>query len=118
MATATSQMSDSTLPRKVVPEAVAFALAGIALFALVLDEIDVPHDNLQSVGVLGAGGVVGAVVGTIAARRTTTGESKDHLSRLAWDAVRLVLGFEMVRYGMAKIVGMQFYPQYSRLDRT
>jgi len=57
MATAIGEMPQSTLPRKVVPDAVAFALAGVALFALVLDKVDVPHDNLQSVGLLGAGGM-------------------------------------------------------------
>ena len=35
----------------------------------------------------------------------------------AWDVVRYVLAFEMVRYGLAKVVGMQFYPQYWTLDR-
>jgi uncharacterized membrane protein YphA (DoxX/SURF4 family) len=29
-----------------------------------------------------------------------------------------VVGFEMVRYGVAKIVGMQFYPHYDRWDRS
>src|SRR5207247_664814 len=29
---------------------------------------------------------------------------------------RLVLGYEMIRYGIAKLIGMQFYPQYFRLD--
>jgi len=105
-------------PRKVVPDTVAFALAGIALFTLVLDEVDVPHDNLQSVGILAAGGVVGVLVGTIAAKRSTTPASRERLARLAWDAVRLVVGFEMVRYGMGKLTGMQFYPRYSRWDRS
>jgi uncharacterized membrane protein YphA (DoxX/SURF4 family) len=93
-------------------------VAGVALFALVLDEIDVPHDNLQSIGVLAAGGVVGALAGTIAAKLSTTAASRERLARLAWDAVRLVLGFEMVRYGMGKVVGMQFYPRYSRWDQS
>jgi hypothetical protein len=35
---------------------------------------------------------------------------------VAWDVVRFFLAFEMVRYGMAKIVGAQFYPQYWKLD--
>lgn len=106
-------------PRKVVPDAVAFALAGIALFAFVLDEIDIPHDTLpQIVGVLAGGAIAGLLTGTVAARLSTTAASRDRLARLAWDAIRLVLGFEMVRYGMGKIVGMQFYPHYDHWDRS
>jgi uncharacterized membrane protein YphA (DoxX/SURF4 family) len=118
MATSTAEMPQSTPCRKVVPDAVAFALSGIALFTLVLDEIDVPHDNLQHVGILGTGGVVGVLVGTIVAWRSPSAESKERLARLAWDAVRLAVGFEMVRYGVAKVVGMQFYPHYDRWDRS
>jgi uncharacterized membrane protein YphA (DoxX/SURF4 family) len=118
MATAMAELPHSPFSRKIVPDAVAFALAGLALFALVLDEIDVPHDNLQSIAVLGAGGLVGALAGTIAARLSKTAASRERLARLAWDAARLVLGFEMVRYGMGKVTGMQFYPHYSRWDRS
>ena len=119
MATSIADAAPPTLSRKVVPDAVAFALAGIALFALVLDEIDIPHDTLpQIVGVLAGGGIVGLLTGTIAARLSTTAASRERVARLAWDAVRLVLGFEMVRYGLAKIVGMQFYPHYDRWDRS
>ena len=88
-----------------------FALAGVALFGFVLDEYDVPHDNLQGFVVLGSGALAGLVVAlcvppAVRARAT----------RIAWDAVRLVLAYEMIRYGVPKLIGMQFYPKYFRID--
>jgi len=95
---------------------VPFALAGVAAVGVVVDEIDRPHDNLHDASILAAGAVVGLVV-ALAVRRTITDEDAfARARRLAWDVVRFVLAFEMVRYGMAKLVGMQFYPQYWRLD--
>src|SRR5258708_6530077 len=101
---------------RVVPDPVVFALAGVAVFGLVLDEIDAPHDNAWGVLVLGTGAIVFLLAGALVTRRTTA-DRANLVVGLAWDAVRLVLGFEMVRYGMAKVVGMQFYPQYWRLDQ-
>jgi hypothetical protein len=93
-----------------------FAFAGVALFGIVLDEIDAPHDNAQGISILGAGAAVGILAAFASARWAATDDGAARSRRVAWDVVRLVLAFEMVRYGMAKIVGMQFYPQYWRLD--
>jgi hypothetical protein len=91
-------------------------LAGLSLFGLVLDEIDVPHDNLEGVATLSAGALVGLVVGAVTLRASEPPRFS-RIGAIAWDAVRYVLAFEMVRYGLAKVVGMQFYPQYWTLDR-
>ena len=95
---------------------VPFALAGLSLFGFVLDEIDVPHDNLEGVVTLSAGALVGLVAGAVA-RRASEALRFSRVKAIAWDVVRYVLAFEMVRYGLAKVVGMQFYPQYWTLDR-
>ena len=89
----------------------------MALFGLVLDEFDVPHDNLQTLSLLGAGALAGLVASAVVARYANETKGGEVATRWAWDTVRLILGFEMVRYGMAKVVGMQFYPQYWRLDQ-
>jgi hypothetical protein len=52
-----------------------------------------------------------------AASAFRVGATRADWTALAWDVVRFFLAFEMIRYGMAKIVGMQFYPQYWRLDQ-
>jgi len=93
---------------------VAFALAGMALFGFVLDEYDVPHDNAQGLVVLVSGALVGAIAGVAIASRPSL---RDRATGAAWDAVRLVLGYEMIRYGIPKLIGMQFYPLYWRLDQ-
>jgi hypothetical protein len=92
----------------------ASALAGMALFGFVLDEYDAPHDNAQGFIVLGVGAMAGCIVGALFGVRPLLRES---VTRVAWDAVRFVLAYEMVRYGVAKLIGMQFYPQYFRWDR-
>ena len=79
-------------------------------------EIDVPHDNAQGLWVLTAGAVTGLLAAFGVARWATSDDRASRARRAAWDVVRLFLAFEMVRYGMAKVVGMQFYPQYWRLD--
>lgn len=102
--------------KRFVSNLVPFALAGVAAVGIVVDEIDRPHDNLHDASILAAGAVAGLVV-ALAVRRTITDEDAfARACRLAWDVVRFVLAFEMIRYGMAKLVGMQFYPQYWRLD--
>jgi len=96
---------------------VPFGLAGLALVGVVLDQIDVPHDNWLSVGVLGGGAVAGAIAGLVLARGDLPGgDGVTRARHAAWTVVRFFLAFEMVRYGMAKVIGMQFYPQYWRLD--
>jgi hypothetical protein len=102
----------SSLPGALVP----LALAGLSLFGFVLDEIDVPHDNLEGVVTLSAGALVGLVAGAVALR-TSEVPRFSRVRVIAWGVVRYVLAFEMVRYGLAKVVGMQFYPQYWTLDR-
>ncbi len=94
----------------------AFALAGVAMVGGVIDAFDVPHDNLQNIAVLGAGTAAGIIAGLVVARRALTEEHVERARRSAWLVVRLVLAYEMVRYGMPKIFGMQFYPQYWKLD--
>src|SRR6185369_1326204 len=94
-----------------------FAVAGLAIVALVLDETDGPHDNLKSVAILAAGAALGAVASVWLVRRDVPEERATRVRRIAWDLVRYVLAFEMVRYGTAKLIGMQFYPQYWRLDQ-
>jgi uncharacterized membrane protein YphA (DoxX/SURF4 family) len=96
---------------------VPFALAGVAPVGLVLDEIDVPHDDLPSIAILGAGVVAGLLASLGVARWATTDDRAARAREAAWDVVRFFLAFEMMRYGMAKVVGMQFYPQYWRLDQ-
>ncbi|HEY1695693.1 MAG TPA: hypothetical protein VGG39_26175 [Polyangiaceae bacterium] len=92
----------------------AFPLAGMALFGLVLEEDDVSHDNAQGFIVLGCGVLAGLIVGAWVGRRPSIRESA---ARIAWDAVRFVLAYEMIRYGVPKLIGMQFYPQYFRRDK-
>ena len=101
---------------RVAPTLVPFTLAGLSLVGVVLDAFNVPHDNRQGILVLGSGAALGAVGGILAARWTTTDELAERARRIAWTVVRLFLAYEMVRYGMPKIVGMQFYPQYWKLD--
>ncbi len=93
---------------------VALALAGMAVFGFVLDENDVPHDNVQGLVVLASGALVGLLAGVLVGSRSSL---RGRATGLAWDAVRLVLGYEMIRYGIPKLIGMQFYPLYARLDQ-
>jgi hypothetical protein len=104
--------ASTTRLRNVVP----FALAGVALVGVVLDQIYVPHDNAQGVAVLGSGAAAGIVAAFFVSRSGSAGEREARARRAAWIVVRLFLAFEMVRYGMPKVVGMQFYPQYWKLD--
>lgn len=92
----------------------AFTLAGMALFGFVLGEYDVPHDNPQGIIVIGAGALAGLVAGIAVGGRTGL---RDRATGVAWDVVRLVLAYEMIRYGIPKLIGMQFYPQYWRIDQ-
>jgi uncharacterized membrane protein YphA (DoxX/SURF4 family) len=95
---------------------VPFMLAGLSLVGVVLDAFGVSHDNVQGITVLGSGAAAGAVASLIAARWRKIRERAEGEHRIAWTVVRLFLAYEMVRYGMPKIFGMQFYPQYWRLD--
>jgi hypothetical protein len=86
----------------------------MAVFGFVLDEYDVPHDNPQGFIVLGSGTLAGLTLGAVLGLRAALREST---TRVAWDVVRFVLAYEMIRYGVPKLIGMQFYPQYFRWDR-
>lgn len=111
--TAVAVERTTTDPQK-VQRLAAFALAGMALFGLVLEENDEFHDNLQGFIVLGSGILAGLIVGALVGLRPAIRESA---TRIAWDAVRFVLAYEMIRYGVPKLIGMQFYPQYFRRDK-
>jgi hypothetical protein len=86
----------------------------MAVFGVVLDEYDVPHDNPQGLVVLASGALAGLFVGGVLGPLPAIRESA---ARIAWDAVRFVLAYEMIRYGVPKLIGMQFYPQYFRWDK-
>jgi len=112
-AAAAAGHGQSQLDERPVSRLAAFALAGMAIFGLVLDQYDVPHDNAQGAMVLGAGALAGVVAAIAVRFRPALGQ---RATRIAWDTVRFVLAYEMVRYGVPKLIGMQFYPQYFRWD--
>jgi hypothetical protein len=92
------------------------AFAGIAAVGFVLESLDVPTDNLAGVSKVVAGAVIGALAWAIYARLEPDQDRRERAGEAARSFVRLFLAFQMMRYGVAKLVGMQFYPRYYQLD--
>jgi hypothetical protein len=59
---------------------------------------------------------VSAVVALVYTRFEHDGAGAARVRLVAWTVIRYFVAFEMMRYGTAKLVGMQFYPRYYRLD--
>jgi hypothetical protein len=110
-----ARSSRRTRVANVLGQLPAFAVAGVALVGAVLDQSDACHDNAQGIVVVAAGAATGCLAGLVVAWGTTEPRAA-RARHAAWVVVRMVLAFEMVRYGMAKVLNMQFYPQYWKLD--
>jgi hypothetical protein len=97
-------------------DAASFALVGVAAVGFVVESLDVPTDNARGVLEVAAGASVGALGSAIYRRLETRSERLARFRVMAWNIVRFFVAFELIRYGVAKLVGMQFYPRYYRLD--
>src|SRR5580693_7434162 len=95
---------------------IPFALVGVAAVGIVVEMRDESADNLRGVLLVGAGAAAGAVAAVVHAWSERDPERVARARLGAWTAIRFFVAFEMVRYGTAKIVGMQFYPRYHLLD--
>jgi uncharacterized membrane protein YphA (DoxX/SURF4 family) len=102
----------ATATRSLVP----FMLVAVALVGVPLEQWagggDRPRDIL-TVGLAATAGALGSVVYT----RLERDPRRAARVRLgAWTIIRFFLVFEFMRYGTAKLVGMQFYRRYYFLD--
>jgi hypothetical protein len=97
-------------------DAVSFALVGIAAVGFVVESLDVNTDNLSGVLQVAAGAGTGVLASAVYGRLEANADRLAKVRVLAWSVVRFFVAFELVRYGVAKLVGMQFYPRYYRLD--
>lgn len=98
-------------------DAFSFALVGIAVVGLYFETFDLFTDSRTGLMGVGAGALAGATFSLASTRLPMARADRlARLRRLAWDLVRLFVAFEMMRYGTAKLVGMQFYPRYYFLD--
>lgn len=83
---------------------------------LVLEAADINTDNVRGVGLVGASAALGVLASLLYTRSEADLERAERVRLTAWTLVRFFLAFELMRYGAAKIVGMQFYPRYYQLD--
>ncbi len=97
-------------------DAAAFALVGIALVGFVVETLDMSSDDARGIGEVAAGAVLGALASVVYRRVEARAERLARVRVAAWSFVRFFVAFELVRYGVAKLVNMQFYPRYYRLD--
>jgi len=97
-------------------DASAFALVGVALVGAVFESLDIATDNRRGVLFVAAGAASGALASAVYGRIETNRERIARARVVAWNIVRYFVAFELMRYGVAKLVGMQFYPRYYRLD--
>ena len=95
---------------------IPFALVGVAAVGLVVEASEQSNDDLRGVLLVGAGAAAGALAAAAYGRLEHDPDRAARARIRAWAVIRLFLAFEMVRYGVAKIVGMQFYPRYYQLD--
>ncbi len=95
----------------------AFALVAVALISLPHEQRSAgPGDTLGDVLTVGGVAAVGAVASLVygAVERDAARAARVRLA--AWVVIRFFLAFELTRYGMAKLVGMKFYPRYYQFD--
>ena len=95
-----------------VGDAVSFALVGVAAVGSVLETLDYFTDNPRGIVSVSVGAVVGATASAVYARFETRTERLARVRLAAWTLVRFYVAFEMMRYGTAKLVNMQFYERY------
>lgn len=97
-------------------DAISFALVGVAAVGFVVETLDLFTDSAQGVLEVGCGAVAGGLASVVYGRLETRADRAARARVLAWDVVRFFVAFELMRYGAAKLVGMQFYPRYYQLD--
>jgi uncharacterized membrane protein YphA (DoxX/SURF4 family) len=88
----------------------------VATVGFVVESLDVNTDNARGVLEVASGASVGALASALYGRLETHTDRMVRVRALAWSFVRFFVAFELIRYGVAKLVGMQFYPRYYRLD--
>jgi hypothetical protein len=94
----------------------SFALVAVMLLGLGLETSDVNTDNARGVLLVGVSAAVGVAASLVYSRLERSDERAARVRIAAWTFIRLFLAFELTRYGVAKIVGMQFYQRYYQLD--
>jgi uncharacterized membrane protein YphA (DoxX/SURF4 family) len=99
-----------------ISDVARFAFVGVAAIGLLLEQRLTPGDPFLDAVAVGGAAFVGAIAGWMHGRLDRNEERAARLRGVAWTVIRYFLAFEMVRYGAAKLVGMQFYPRYHRLD--
>lgn len=94
---------------------VAFALVFVAGASLPLGQRtsgDSSHDGV----ILAVCAALGFVSSAVYTHVEANGERARRVRTAAWIVLRFFLAFEFVRYGTAKVVGMQFYRRFYLLD--
>jgi uncharacterized membrane protein YphA (DoxX/SURF4 family) len=97
-------------------DGVAGALAFVALASVPLGQRTAGGDTGHDAVVLGAAAALGFSAAAVHARLGGASERSQRIRSAAWTILRFFLAFEFVRYGVAKIVGMQFYRRFYLLD--
>lgn len=97
-------------------DGVSLALVGVAAVGSVVETLDMPTDDVRGVLEVGGGALAGTVAALVYGRLETRADRAARVRAFAWSIFRFFVAFELMRYGAAKLVGMQFYPRYYRLD--
>jgi uncharacterized membrane protein YphA (DoxX/SURF4 family) len=95
---------------------IAFALAFVALAAIPLGQRASGGDTSRDGIILGGFALLGLVTSAVYTRFESSSERSRRARAAAWTVIRYFLAYEFVRYGMAKVVGMQFYRRFYLLD--
>jgi hypothetical protein len=99
-----------------IGDGASFALVGVAAVGLVFETFDWWSDNRAGISAVCAGAGAGAVASLVYGRLEGSAERAARVRLWVWTLVRFFVAFEMMRYGTAKVVGMQFYTRYYFLD--
>jgi hypothetical protein len=105
-----SRMSNA--PRNLVP----FMLVAVALVGVPLEQWAGGGDRPRDILTVCLAAVAGALASLVYTRLERDPRRAARVRLGAWTLIRFFLVFELVRYGTAKLVGMQFYRRYYLLD--
>src|SRR5215467_3410366 len=95
---------------------IAFALVGVAVVGVVVETADMNTDNVFGVTLVGSAAAAGFAASFVYWWLERDRERAGRVRIAAWSVIRYFLAFEMTRYGVAKVVDMQFYRRYWQLD--
>ncbi len=94
----------------------AFVLVAVGVVALPIEQGASGGDRPGNFVIVGASAIVGGLASLVYSRLERDPSRAERVRLAAWTFIRFFLAFELVRFGTAKIVGMQFFERYSLLD--